>query len=102
MKHSLWTASAAIALAAGVLTAGSLMGAPGSAGASDYEENCARSEGEQQPMEALIEKLKAEGWQRIEEVELDDGCYEVEGLDAQGRKAELYIDPVTLDVVKQD
>ncbi len=102
MKNSLMTASAALALAAGVLTAGYLIAEPGLAGASDYEESCGRTSGEQQPMEALLEKLRAEGWQRIEEVELEEGCYEVEGLGPDGRETELYIDAVTLDLVKQD
>lgn len=106
MKHNLiktpaTLVPAAIALAGGVLAAGLLFAGPSSASGSGEEEHCA-TQGEWQSMDALRQKLQDEGWQRIEEMEVDDGCYEVEGIDAQGQKVELYVDPVTFDAVRDD
>ena len=35
-----------------------------------------------------------------ERLQIDDGCYEIRGKDAQGRSFKAKIDPETLDVVK--
>jgi hypothetical protein len=39
-----------------------------------------------QPRENLREKLEAEGW-TVHRIKVDDGCYEVRGLDADGIRA---------------
>ena len=39
------------------------------------------------------------GW-HVDEIEADDGCWEVEGRDAQGRRIKAKLDPATLQVVK--
>ncbi len=38
----------------------------------------------------------------IHEIELDDGCYEVEGRNRDGRKVEIRLDPKTADQVSID
>ena len=37
---------------------------------------------------------------KIEEVELDDGMWEVEGYDANGREMEMKIDAATGNIIK--
>lgn len=52
-----------------------------------------------QPQEAALRAATDLGW-RVEEIEPDDGCWEVEGTDAQGRRIKAKLDPATLQVVK--
>ncbi len=56
---------------------------------------------EWQPKEALQQKLEAEGW-KIRKLKVDDGCYEVYGTDAEGKRMEIYFDPKTFAVVKSE
>ncbi|MDQ2779334.1 MAG: PepSY domain-containing protein [Pseudomonadota bacterium] len=46
----------------------------------------------------LEKKLKNEGW-TINRVKIENGCYEVYGKDAKGKKMETFFHPKTLDVV---
>lgn len=48
------------------------------------------------PLAELVQKLSAEGW-RLRKVEVDDGCFEVKGVDREGRHHEAYFHPVTLE-----
>jgi hypothetical protein len=52
-----------------------------------------------QPRENLREKLEAEGW-TIHRIKVDDGCYEVRGLDADGVRAEASFAPASLIMMK--
>ena len=38
------------------------------------------------------------GWQ-VEKVKIDDGCYEIKGRDAEGRRLKAKIDPASLKVI---
>ena len=40
-----------------------------------------------------------QGW-LVQQLKIDDGCYEVRGTDSQGRRFKAKIDPETLQVVK--
>lgn len=48
------------------------------------------------PLAELVARLAAEGW-RLRSVEIDDGCYEVKGVDRDGRYHEAYFHPLTLE-----
>jgi len=52
-----------------------------------------------QTREAVRKMAAAQGWQ-IQQLKIDDGCYEVRGTDAQGRGFKAKIDPETLKVLK--
>lgn len=52
-----------------------------------------------QPREAAMRAAAGHGWQ-VEKIEPDDGCWEVKGRDAQGRRIKAKLDPATLEVVK--
>ena len=39
------------------------------------------------------------GW-TVREVDIDDGCYKIEGRDNQGRTIEAALDPATLRVIE--
>ena len=55
-------------------------------------------EREWRPMAELVQRLSSEGWQ-LRKVEIDDGCYEVEAVDREGRYVEVYFHPKTLERV---
>lgn len=48
---------------------------------------------------AIVTLAEEQGWQ-IERLKIDDGCYEVRGTDAEGRRFKVKLDPETLEVVK--
>lgn len=41
------------------------------------------------------------GW-RLKRIKIDDGCYEIQGTDRDGRRFEAKNDPVTLEVIQLD
>lgn len=51
--------------------------------------------------EAIAAKLKEQGFEAAR-TETKRSCYEVKAKDAQGKRVELYVDPVTAKVVKQE
>lgn len=87
MKHSL-----------SVLAFTALVGiaAPAAAG-----QRCSAAMAEWKPREALVEKLRAEGW-TIRRIKTDDGCYKVRATDAEGRRVKAKFDPATLERVTRD
>ena len=53
---------------------------------------------EWKPRAELERKLKNEGW-TISRVKIENGCYEVYGKNASGKKMETFFHPKTLEVV---
>ncbi|WP_353235066.1 PepSY domain-containing protein [Diaphorobacter ruginosibacter] len=43
----------------------------------------------------IYDRLEAQGYQDIQEIELDHGRYEVKAYDAQGRRMKLYVNAAT-------
>lgn len=87
MKHTL--PAVALTLLVG-------MAAPAMAGS-----RCSAPMAEWKPREALVEKLRAEGW-TIRRIKTDDGCYKVRATDAEGRRIKAKFDPATLERVARD
>lgn len=52
-----------------------------------------------QPREAVAKLAADKGW-TVRRIKIDDGCYEVVGLDAKGRHIEAKIHPGTLAVLE--
>ncbi|MCR5882876.1 PepSY domain-containing protein [Rhizobacter sp. J219] len=52
-----------------------------------------------QTREAVRQMAAEKGWQ-VERLKIDDGCYEIRGTDAQGRRFKAKVDPETLKVLK--
>jgi hypothetical protein len=51
----------------------------------------------------IAEALRAEGYQSFEEVELDDGVWEVDdAIGSDGREYDLKLDPDTLEIIEID
>jgi len=53
---------------------------------------------EWKPQAELERKLKNEGW-TISRVKIENGCYEVYGKNATGKKMETFFHPKTFEVV---
>jgi hypothetical protein len=51
-----------------------------------------------QPRSAVSALAERNGWQ-IDRLKVDDGCYEIKGRDADGRRFKAMIDPPTLKVI---
>lgn len=49
---------------------------------------------------AVLDQLTKQGYSGFTDVELDDGKYELEGRDAEGRKVELDVDARTGAILK--
>jgi hypothetical protein len=50
--------------------------------------------------DAMKAKIVALGYEKIKTFKVSGDCYEIYGYDKDGRKAEVYFNPVTGDVVK--
>ena len=51
-----------------------------------------------QPASAVRVLAERNGW-RVERLKIDDGCYEIRGRDAEGRRLKVKIDPASLKVI---
>lgn len=52
-----------------------------------------------QSRDAVMAMAAQQGW-RVRRLKIDDGCYELRGIDAQGQAFKAKIDPSTLDIVE--
>lgn len=52
-----------------------------------------------QPREAVQKMGEEHGWQ-VSRIRIDDGCYEIRGVDETGQPFKAKIDPATLSIVK--
>ena len=69
------------------------------AGAAMADDDCDVPLGQWQPREAVQAMAQARGWQ-VDRLRIDDGCYQIRGIDETGQPFKAKIDPGTLAVVK--
>lgn len=69
------------------------------AGVALADDDCFVPMADWQPREAVAQLAKDNGWSP-RRIKIDDGCYEIEGRDAQGRWIEVTIHPATLEVIE--
>lgn len=65
------------------------------------DDDCAAPRDTWQPREAAMQIARQNGW-TVQDFEIDDGCYEIEGRDGDGREIEVKLDPATLRIVDLD
>lgn len=65
------------------------------------DDDCSVPMSQWQPREAVMQKANENGW-TVRKFEVDDGCYEIDGRDADGRRIEAKFDPATLQVVEME
>jgi hypothetical protein len=52
-----------------------------------------------QPRGAVARLAEENGW-TVRRIKIDDGCYEIDGADAEGRRIEVTVHPATLEVLE--
>lgn len=52
-----------------------------------------------QPREAVQKMAETQGW-KVGRIKIDDGCYQIKGVDKTGKAFKAKIDPATLSIVK--
>lgn len=72
---------------------------PGLAVADD--DDCYAPLADWQPRDRIVQMAQEQGW-TLRRIRIDDGCYELDGTDAQGRRIEVTLDPVTLAVIEME
>lgn len=85
MKTRTWIAAVAVVVA-------------GAGAALADDDGCEARVGDWQPRSAVVKMAEARGW-TVQRIKTDDGCYEVVCTDAEGRRFEAIVDPVTLEVI---
>lgn len=70
-----------------------------SAGPALADADCAVPMALWQPRDAVAAFADENGW-RVSRIRLDDGCYEVTGFDAKGRRIEVKLDPASLAIIE--
>ncbi len=67
------------------------------AGAALADDDCFVPMADWQPREAVAQLAESKGW-TVRRIKIDDGCYEIDGRDAEGRRIEVTVHPATLEV----
>ncbi|MVZ86225.1 PepSY domain-containing protein [Burkholderia pseudomallei] len=66
---------------------------------ADDGDDCRAPLADWKPRDAVRARAQQKGW-RVDKLKADDGCYEIKGHDADGKRFKAKLDPVTLDVVR--
>jgi len=68
-------------------------------GAALADDDCNVPMDRWQPREAVMQLGKDKGW-TVQRIKVDEGCYEIRGLDAEGHAIRVRIDPGTLELIE--
>jgi hypothetical protein len=71
------------------------------AGAALADDDCFVPMADWQPRDAVARLAEEHGWS-VRRIKIDDGCYEIDGRDADGRRIEVTVHPATLQVIEVD
>lgn len=69
------------------------------AGVARADEDCFVPMADWQPRDAVAMLAEENGW-TVRRIKIDDGCYEIDGRDAEGRAIEVTVHPATLEVIE--
>ncbi len=69
------------------------------AGAAFASDDCRVPQADWKSQDAVAAMAAKQGWTGAR-IETDDGCYEIDARDAQGREVEAKVHPATLDIIK--
>lgn len=69
------------------------------AGAALADDDCLVPMADWQPREAVARLAAEQGW-TVRRIKIDDGCYEIDGRDSQGRAIEVVVHPGTLKIIE--
>lgn len=82
-----------------LVPAGMALGLAGFAAADS--KSCHSAQETWQSQDAAMQFALDKGWS-VQEIEIDDGCYELEGMTADGKRFEAKLDPANLTVIKME
>ena len=68
-------------------------------GTASAESDCTDPVAEWQPREMLRQQLEQRGW-TVQRIKVDDGCYEVRGMDGHGNRLKGRYSPKSLRIKK--
>jgi hypothetical protein len=68
-------------------------------GSAWAEDDCLVPMADWRPRDA-VERLAADNGWTVRRIKVDDGCYEIDGTDAEGRRIEVTVHPATLEVIE--
>jgi hypothetical protein len=71
------------------------------AGTARAEDDCFVPMADWQPREAVARLAADQGW-TVRRIKIDDGCYEIDGRDGQGRAIEVKVHPGTLEILERE
>jgi hypothetical protein len=69
------------------------------AGAAFADDDCFVPMADWQPREAVARLAAEQGW-AVRRIKIDDGCYEIDGRDAEGRAIDVKVHPGTLQILE--
>ena len=69
------------------------------AGEALADDDCFVPMADWQPRDAVQRLAEDNGWS-VRRIKIDDGCYEIDGRDAEGRRIEVTVHPATLEVIE--
>ena len=69
------------------------------AGAALADDDCFVPMSDWQPREEVARLAAENGW-TVRRIKIDDGCYQIDGSDAEGRPIEVTVHPETLQVIE--
>lgn len=69
------------------------------AGVALASDDCFVPMAEWQPRDAVARLAQENGW-TVRRIKIDDGCYEIDGRDANDRRIEVTVHPATLQVIE--
>jgi hypothetical protein len=69
------------------------------AGAGLADDDCFVPMADWQPRESVARLAEENGW-TVRRIKIDDGCYEIDGTDAEGHRIEATVHPATLQVIE--
>ncbi len=69
------------------------------AGMARSDDDCFVPMANWKPREAVAQLAAEQGW-TLRRIKIDDGCYQIDGRDAQGRAIEVKIHPGTLAIIE--
>lgn len=68
-------------------------------GVAQADEGCTVPMAQWQPREEVQRMAEEQGW-TVRRIKIDDGCYEIDGRDPEGRAIEVKVDPATLAIIE--
>lgn len=70
----------------------------GAASVAPADDDCTVPMADWRPRAVVQQMAQAQGW-TVRRIKIDDGCYEIDASDAEGRAIEVKVDPSTLTIM---